>query len=169
MSIDELSPRAMDEPTGNIAALPMRRPRLAIVSTRNTLCGIAAYTQALERHFADVFDITVFDLDQYLLRGRHLRVRALGDRHIKDICRDLARFEAVNLQLEYGTLGASASDVCRRFSWLVTAAPQVSVTFHSLTRPPIFPLADFAKAIFTIRWRTALDIADAFPATASYR
>ena len=61
---------AMDaERAGRIAVLSPQRERLAIVSTRHKLCGIAAYTAALERQLADIFDVTVFDLDQYLLRG----------------------------------------------------------------------------------------------------
>jgi glycosyltransferase involved in cell wall biosynthesis len=146
------------EPTGTLAVLPPRRERLAIVSTRNKLCGIAAYTQALERQLTDIFDITVFDLDQYLLRSPHPRVRTLGDRHIKDICHEIADFDAVNLQLEHGTLGRLGKDIHRRFSWLVGAAPRLSVTFHTLNRPPVFPLADFANAILKLRWRTAVSI-----------
>jgi glycosyltransferase involved in cell wall biosynthesis len=146
------------ELAGNIAVLPSRRERLAIVSTRNKLCGIAAYTQALERQLADIFDIRVFDLDQYLLRSQHPRVRPLGDRHIEEICREIADFDAVNLQLEHGTLGRSAIDIFRRFARLVDAAPRLSVTFHTLRRPPTFPVADFAKAIVTLNWRTAAQI-----------
>jgi glycosyltransferase involved in cell wall biosynthesis len=146
------------EPRGRIAVLPPRRERLAIVSTRDQLCGIAAYTHALERYLADIFEVTVFDLDQYLLRGRHQRVRALGDKHIREICRDLAAYDVVNLQLEYGTLGGTTTDICRRFSWLVDAAPRLSVTFHSLKRPPVFPLRDFLRTLVTFNWRTAGDI-----------
>jgi glycosyltransferase involved in cell wall biosynthesis len=144
------------------AAQESRRTRLAIVSTRNKLCGIAAYTKALERHLAGVFDITVFDLDQYLLRGRHARVRALGDRHIQEICRSIAGFDAVNLQLEYGTLGRAAKDIERRLRSLIAAAPRLSVTFHTLYRPPMFPFADFGKSIMTLKWRQAADIKSAF-------
>ena len=150
------------EAPGSIAVLPPRRERLAIVSTRNVLCGIAAYTHALERQLAELFEVTVFDLDQYLLRGAHSRARALGDKHIKDICRAISGFDVVNLQLEYGTLGRSAKDICRRFAWLVAAAPRLSVSLHSLKRPSVFPIADFAKAVLAVRWRTARDIAAAF-------
>jgi hypothetical protein len=164
MTIREYCPDApaIPETAGNIAMRAPRRERLAIVSTRNKLCGIAAYTQTLERHLATVFDVCVFDLDQYLLRSRHPRVRALADSHIKDICHEISDFDAVNLQLEFGTLGRSAKDICRRFSWLVSAAPRLSVTFHTFKRPPIFPFADFFKAILTVRWRSAADIANAF-------
>jgi glycosyltransferase involved in cell wall biosynthesis len=147
---------------GSLTVLAPQRERLAIVSTRNKLCGIAAYTQVVERQLGDVFDITVFDLDQYLLRGQHKRVRALGDRHIKEICEEIASFDAVNLQLEHGTLGHSAKDIERRFRWLVAAAPRLSVTFHTLHRPPSFPIADFAKAALTLKWRRAADIEAGF-------
>jgi glycosyltransferase involved in cell wall biosynthesis len=160
MTIYELRPA--DTPdmssSGMLAVPPSRRERLAIISTRNELCGIAAYTQALERHLADIFDITVFDLDQYLLRGQHPRVRALGDRHIQDICHRIADFDAVNLQLEHGTLGRSAKDIDRRFRRLIAAAPRLSVTFHTLHRPPVFPFADFAQSILKLKWRQAEDI-----------
>ena len=157
MTIHEFRPGALPsaEPSGGNAMLVPRRERLAIVSTRNKLCGIAAYTHALERQLGEVFDITVFDLDQYLLRSRHPRVRALGDRHIKEICHEIAGFDAVNLQLEHGTLGQAAKDIHRRFRWLVAAAPCLSVTFHTLKRPPVFPFVDFARAAVTLKWRRA--------------
>ncbi|MBV9551720.1 MAG: hypothetical protein JO032_02890 [Alphaproteobacteria bacterium] len=149
---------ASGRPAGSLAVPAPLRHRLAIVSTSNKLCGIAAYTQALEGYLGDIFDVRVFDLDQYLLRGRHKRVRTLGDRHIKAICREIAGFDAVNIQLEYGTLGATPRDICRRFAWLAAAAPRVSVTFHTLKRPPLFPLGDFIGALVTLRWRTVGDI-----------
>jgi hypothetical protein len=117
-------------------SLPRRRETLAIVSTSSRLCGIAAYTAALQRQLADAFDITVFNLDQYLMRNLHRRVRKLADRRIKEICRELRRFDVVNLQLEHGTLGRYGSDIYRRFCWLADAAPRLSVTFHTLPMPP---------------------------------
>src|SRR6202043_2666665 len=90
------------EPFGSLAVLPPRRERLALISSRSKLCGVAAYTAALERQLSSLFDVTVFDLDQYMLRNRHRRVRKLADRHVKDICAAIADFDTVNLQLEYG-------------------------------------------------------------------
>ncbi|HTW50456.1 MAG TPA: hypothetical protein VME45_01005 [Stellaceae bacterium] len=152
------SPFAIPDRGAGIAVLTREHARLAIVSTRNQLCGIAAYTKALERQLSNLFDITVFDLDQYMLRGRHKRVRALGDRHIKEICNELAGFDAVNLQLEFGTLGHSTKDIYRRFRWIVDAAPRLSVTFHTLKRPPTFSWPDFFNAIITLKWRRAYEV-----------
>jgi glycosyltransferase involved in cell wall biosynthesis len=125
-------PPAVDCATGEPADRNQHRPRLAILSTTSELCGIAAYTRSLQPQLSDVFDITVFDLDQYLLRSGHPRVRKLGDRHIREICGELASFDAVNVQLEHGILGMRTADICRRFAWIVAAAPAVSVTFHTM-------------------------------------
>lgn len=141
-----------------LAGPPSRKETLAIVSTRSTLCGIAAYTAALRRQLNDAFDITVFDLNQYLLRNPHRRVRKLADRHVKEICRALRRFDIVNLQLEYGTLGRYGSDIHRRFCWLSDAAPRLSVTFHTLLMPPSFDAVRFAKALATLKFKTAVRI-----------
>jgi glycosyltransferase involved in cell wall biosynthesis len=146
------------EPVSSLALVAPRRERLALISSRSKLCGVAAYAAALERQLSGLFDVTVFDLDQYILRNRHRRVRKLADRHIKDICAAIADFDTVNLQLEYGVLGLRSADICRRFAWLVDAAPRLSVTFHTLRRPMPLPALDFARAILTGKWRTAGDI-----------
>lgn len=137
------------------AAPPERKRTLAIVSTSSKLCGVAAYTAALRRQLDDVFDITVFDLNQYLLRSRHRRVRKLADRHVKEICDAIQPFDFVNLQLEHGTLGRYGHDICRRFCWLTEAAPQLSVTFHSLHLPSAFDTGGFVRALVRLRLGSA--------------
>jgi len=114
----DTQPRLLSAPP--ITASPFRharrrRKRLALISSDSDLCGIAAYTRSLEKQLSDVFEVTVFDLDQYLLRSTHGRVRKFGDRHILDICREIRDFDAVNLQLEHGTLGRGCHDIHRRF------------------------------------------------------
>ena len=150
------------ESFGTTAPPPSRKERLAIVSTRSKLCGIAAYTAALKQQLHDAFDVTVFDLDQYLMRSTHRHVRRLADARVKEICHELRRFDAVNLQLEYGTLGWETKDKYRRFCWLATAAPRLSVTFHTLLRPPEFDLIGLGKSVGTLKFRTACEIYKGF-------
>lgn len=106
--------------------------RLGIVSTYDEMCGIAGYTRALEQQLRPHAEVTVFDLDQYLLRSPHAKVQRLADRHIKDIARRLAAFDSVNIQLEFGTLGRDTGQIVRRLRRLVRAAPALSVTFHTI-------------------------------------
>ena len=60
-----------------VSGSPFRHPsrtarkRLALISTYDDLCGIAAYTRSLEKQLNEIFDVTVFDLNQYLLRSAH--------------------------------------------------------------------------------------------------
>ena len=147
------------------AGPPSRKETLAIVSTRSKLCGVAAYTTALQRQLGDAFDITVFDLNQYLMRNPHRRVRKLADRQIKEICRAIRQFDAVNLQLEHGTLGRYGTDIYRRFCWLTDAAPRLSVTFHSLLMPPVFDALAFARALATLNFRAAARMQASFHRT----
>src|ERR1700751_1777724 len=132
------------------------RKRLALISTYDELCGIAAYTRSLERQLSDVFDVTVFDLDQYLLRSTHGRVRKFGDRHIQDICREVRDYHAVNLQLEHGTLGRSCQDIHRRFSWILRAAPRFSVTFHTVFQCEAFNYREYLREILRRNFAKAI-------------
>lgn len=145
---------------GSVARLGGRKERLAIVSSSDRLCGIAAYTEALRRQLEPLFEITVFDLDQYLLRNRQAAIRRLGNAHIRSICAELTRFDAVNIQLEYGTLGETYKDIARRLRWLASAAPRLSVTFHTVISPKPLALAGWAKAVARGEFRTAVDAVD---------
>ncbi|MGH7092813.1 MAG: hypothetical protein ACREFB_04690 [Stellaceae bacterium] len=152
--MDTLTPPSL-APLGIDGAAVRPPARLAIVSTTNKLCGVAAYTAALERSLGCVFELTVFDLDQYLLRGSGARLRRLGDRHIAEICAQFSSFDAVNLQLEHGTLGRTAKDIYRRFCRIVAAAPRLSVTFHTLPPPVRLPVAECATALLSLKFRQA--------------
>ncbi len=119
--------------------LPGNRSRIAIVSTYDELCGIAGYTRALEKQLAPYADLKIFDLDQYLLKGKHRRLRQLADQHIKEIASELRGFDSVNIQLEHGTLGRNSREIMRRFRMLADAAPALSVTFHTVMVSEGFP------------------------------
>jgi glycosyltransferase involved in cell wall biosynthesis len=144
-----------------IGASPFRharriRKRLALISTYDDLCGIAAYTRSLEKQLSEVFDVTVFDLDQYLLRSMHGRVRKFADRHIQDICRQIREYDSVNLQLEHGTLGRSCQEIHRRLSWILRAAPRLSVTFHTIFQCEAFDYREYFREILRRNFAKAI-------------
>jgi hypothetical protein len=148
-------------PAAPITASPFRhirrrRKRLALISSHSDLCGIAAYTRYLEKQLSDVFEVTVFDLDQYLLRSTHGRVKKFGDRHILDICREIRDYDAVNLQLEHGTLGKGCHDIHRRFSWILRAAPRLSVTFHTVFQCEAFNYREYFREILKRNFARAI-------------
>lgn len=109
-----------------------RLKKMAVVSTYDDLCGIAGYTKALVRQLELDYEVTVFDLDQYLLRSTMRPLRKLGDALIHDIVGKLSEFDAVNIQLEHGTLGATHTDIVRRFEMLAGHDKPLTVTFHTV-------------------------------------
>ena len=150
-----LAPAANSAPALRSASRTARI-RLAVVSTHDDLCGIAAYTRSLERQLGDIFDVTVFELNQFLLRSTHRRVRKFGDRHIHAICREIRHYDTVNLQLEHGTLGRGCGDIFRRFNWIVRASPRLSVTFHSIMLSEAFDFAEWFREICRFNFAKAI-------------
>jgi glycosyltransferase involved in cell wall biosynthesis len=138
-----------------------KRPRLAIVSTFDDMCGIAGYTRLLMKQIEADFDIEVFDLDQFMMRSMHSRVRQIADNMIKDFCARANSFDFVNIQLEYGTLGRDFRDIVRRLSWIAKAAPALSVTFHTVrAHEPIdrqAVLRKIGRLQFTNAWRLVME------------
>lgn len=110
----------------------MQKKRLAIISTFDDLCGIAGYTRRLVHNLKDDFDIEVFDLNQFFMRGKERKVSAAADRMVQEFCARAKTFDFVNIQLEHGTLASTRRDFARRFAWLAEAAPALSVTFHTV-------------------------------------
>jgi glycosyltransferase involved in cell wall biosynthesis len=111
------------------------RLRLAMVSTFDELCGIASYTRALVPLLQASMEVEVLDLDQGLLLNTHPRISALGDRHIREIAARLREADAVNIQLEFGTLGLTPPQILRRLGWMMEAARALTLTLHRVPEP----------------------------------
>ncbi|KAB0644829.1 hypothetical protein [Burkholderia latens] len=108
------------------------KPRLAIISTHDDLCGIASYARALVRQLSPNFDIVVFDLDQYIFRHTSRYVRKMADKEIERICKEIREFDCVNIQLEHGIFGKNKRDAYKRICKVISAAPALSITFHTV-------------------------------------
>lgn len=162
MATLEFETRQRSLPSLKIATTPLGstgctgRRRLALISTYDDLCGIAAYTRSLEKQLGELFDVTVFDLDQFLLRSTHARIVKFGDRHIQDICRNIRTYDSVNLQLEHGTLGRSCRDIRRRFTWILRSAPRLSVTCHTVFQCEAFDILGWLNEILRLNLAKAI-------------
>ncbi|WP_139793211.1 hypothetical protein [Ensifer aridi] len=135
----------------------MKKPTLAIVSTLDDLCGIAGYARYLSKQLSDDFDVKIFDLDQYFMRGTHPSLVRRADEIIAEISEDIRSFDAVNLQLEYGIFGRKNTHIVRRFRKLAEAAPNLSITFHTILPQLRFELLPWVADIFRFRLIRAVD------------
>lgn len=123
--------------------MPAAKPRLAVISTYDDLCGIAGYTKPIVKLLEEYFDVTVFDLDPFLFKSKSPSVQRMAERQLAEFCKTLPQFEAVNLQLEHGTLGNTARSISRRLRLIVRSAPNITITFHTI-------LTDFATPGLTL-------------------
>jgi glycosyltransferase involved in cell wall biosynthesis len=123
--------------------MPAAKPRLAVISTYDDLCGIAGYTKPIVKLLEEYFDVTVFDLDPFLFKSKSPSVQRMAERQLTDFCKTLPQYDAVNLQLEHGTLGNTARSISRRLHLIVRSAPNITITFHTI-------LTDFATPGLTL-------------------
>lgn len=108
--------------------------KMAIVSSYSESCGNAAFTRIVHdsvEHFHPDFDVEVVELDLKLLQSIRREVRKKADDHIADICKRLATFDMVNIQMEAGLYGTLPRDITNRFKKMVSANANTSVTLHS--------------------------------------
>jgi len=135
------------------------KPKLAIISTYNELCGIAAYTERLERYLVDDFDVKVIKLDQSILRSDTPRRMKLAEAHIEDICTQLRSYDSVNIQYEPGTLGPTGGIAFKRLKRIVNSSPALSVTFHTFAHSGGLPTLQILKSLSKLKVASALNIA----------
>jgi glycosyltransferase involved in cell wall biosynthesis len=133
-----------------------KKPKLAVVSTFDDLCGIAGYTRFLLKQIESDFDVDVFDLDQFFMRSTNRRVRKIADRMVRDFCERARTFDFVNIQLEHGTLGKNWRDIIRRFRWIAEASPALSVTMHTIFPHETLDPVALARELARLRLRGAL-------------
>jgi len=138
--------------------MPTSKPRLAVISTYDDLCGIAGYTKPIVKLLEEYFDVTVFDLDQFIFKNKSPTVQRLADRELMAFCKTLHQYDSVNLQLEHGTLGNTARTISRRLRLIVRSSPNITITFHTM-------LTDFSTPGLTflrdcLRGRPAKGFAD---------
>lgn len=108
------------------------KPSLAIVGTFDDLCGIAAYVKTMVRLLGEHFDVTVFELDQFLFKHPSPSVQRLAEEEIRTICRELRGFDAVNIQLEHGLFGTHPRMILRRLKRVIRASRTLVITFHTI-------------------------------------
>lgn len=123
--------RAAESSAVNLKVKKMKK-KLAIISTFDDLCGIASYTRSIVRQLDDYYEINVFDLDQFIFKAKSKRIKYLADQEVKRICKLLPNFDAVNIQLEHGTLGNTPKEIMGRLLKFCRAAPRLSITFHTI-------------------------------------
>ncbi|WP_395662027.1 hypothetical protein [Aestuariivirga sp.] len=109
--------------------------RLAIVSSYNEKCGNASYTHVLKEALKEHCTVDILSLDLFVLQKTSPKARALGNAHIADLAKKLKEYDYVNIQFEAGLFGSIVSDIWKRTSILIKAAPNLVFTMHRIDIP----------------------------------
>lgn len=112
----------------------MKKIKMAIISSYSESCGNAFFSKILHdsiEFFYKNIEVEVIELNLNLLQSIDSKTRALGNKHIDEICKRLIGFDFVNIQMEAGLYGTIPKDIANRFSKIIRVTEFTSVTFHS--------------------------------------
>ena len=107
--------------------------KLAIVSSYAESCGNADFTKVLHdsiEKYTDI-EVEVLELNLTLLQSIDRKIRRSADAHIADLCKQLKKFDAVNIQMELGLFGTLPKDIKARVDSLLSANQKTTLTMHS--------------------------------------
>ncbi|MGB6975933.1 MAG: glycosyltransferase [Gammaproteobacteria bacterium] len=110
----------------------MKKPTLALVSTYKVECGIASYAEVIESELKNHFEARVFPLPPSYFKAPSGDAAKIADSIIDDICKELPKFDVVNLQLEPGIFGSNPKIIFKRLKKLINASPRVILTLHTI-------------------------------------
>jgi glycosyltransferase involved in cell wall biosynthesis len=120
----------------------MTKPKLAVLSSYDELCGIATYTSALLNQFTKYYDTTVVPLNPELLRTGE---SSIAKKHIKDICNKLKDFDVVNIQFDGGLFGNEPGKILKRSMAIAQSCKKLVLTMHQV--PPIEKYPSFKRLV----------------------
>lgn len=137
--------------------------KVFIISSYDESCGNAYFARAIVEGLSTSTDCHAIGLNLRLTQGLGRRTIALGDAHIKEICKEVEKADGVNIQVEPQLYGGRENDVVRRLEWLFSANPHTSATIHN-TRidMPEFPWWDFVRSILRLNIFTAYRVVRAY-------
>jgi len=125
------------------------KPKLALISTWKTACGIAAFAHKMVPGLEEKFDVDVFPLDQSIIKANEKKIVKLGDKLINEIAVKLKNYDLVNIQFEPGIFGNSPKDIFRRLFKLIDNSPKCYITFHTIKQGTKFRYAALTKLAIT--------------------
>ena len=98
---------------------------LGIVSSYSESCGNASFPKVLHDTIEQYSNknVEVVELDLQLLQSVDRRTRRFAENHIEDICKQLKKFDAVNIQMEAALYGSLPQDIIQRSRKIIKANP----------------------------------------------
>lgn len=108
---------------------------ICIISSYNDMCGIASYTKSLINGFNDNgIQVSIIELNQEILHSNHKIDKKASIIHINNIKNEIAKYEYINIQMEFGLFGANFFDIYKRLFSIIKACKnkKLTITYHTI-------------------------------------
>ena len=124
------------------------RPKVAILSTWDEVCGIAHFTKGIKDGLSEHYDVEVLPTPRMILgNAKDSAEKDAADNYCKYLAKRVAEFDHVNIQFEPGILAPDMLTAMRRFKVITKRAKTLSITWHYLGRRKATSKSEYARLV----------------------
>ncbi|MEE4073010.1 hypothetical protein [Pseudomonas viridiflava] len=106
--------------------------KIAIVSTYKIECGIARFSEILERDLSKTDEVTIFELPRHELKPSFGATKEGAERFLVNLCRQLKSFDAVSVQCEYSLFSDDIRVSVERIKRVLSSNKNSTLTLHTV-------------------------------------
>ena len=136
-----------------------KRPKVAILSTWNEICGIAHFTKGIKENLEETCDVEVLPTPRMILgNAKDGAEKEAAENYCKYLARRVGEFDHVNIQFEPGILAGDMATAMRRFKIITKHAKSLSITWHYIARRKSTAPSEILRLVFQgkVRYAAAL-------------
>lgn len=125
------------------------RPKIAILSTWNEICGIAHFTKGIKEGLeSQGFEVEVLPTPRMILGGaRDGAEKLAAESYCRFLAERIKEFDHVNIQFEPGILASDMMTAMKRFKIITKHAKSLSITWHYLGRRLKTPRSEYLRLL----------------------
>ncbi len=140
------------------------RPKVAILSTWNEICGIAHFTKGIKEELEKNYDVEVLPTPRMILgNAKDSAEKEAAENYCRYLGERVKEFDHVNIQFEPGIFASDMMTAMKRFKMVTKHAKSLSITWHYLGRRKSTTRAEYMRLISKgqIRYAMALKRSEA--------
>lgn len=133
------------------------RPKVAILSTWNEICGIAHFTKGIKEELEKDYDVEVLPTPRMILgNAKDSAEKEAAENYCRYLGGRVKEFDHVNIQFEPGIFASDMMTAMRRFKIVTKNAKSLSITWHYLGRRKATSRTEFLRLLSKGQFRYAM-------------
>ena len=106
--------------------------KIAIVSTYKIECGIARFSEIIQKNLSLTDEVTVLELPRHELKTSFGATKEGSERFMKLLCEQLREYDAVSVQCEYSLFSDNISLSIERIKRILASNKNSTITLHTV-------------------------------------